>query len=364
MLLWLASYLSEFYRAFNVVQYLTLRSILAVLTSLFLSLFLGPKIINILTNLKIGQNIREDGPQSHHSKSGTPTMGGVIILLSVFTTTLLWGRLDNIYIWIVLLVTLAYGAIGFIDDYRKLIYRRSEGLNKLEKYSAQSIVALVLGICLYNLATTPGETALVIPFIKDTSIQLDFAYGIFYVLFTYFVVVGTSNSVNLTDGLDGLAILPVILVAAGLGVFAYVAGNYNFSSYLVLPYVSGVGELVIFCAAIIGAGLGFLWFNTYPAAVFMGDVGSLSLGAALGTLAVLVRQEIILFIMGGIFVIETVSVIMQVFSFKTTGRRIFKMAPIHHHFELKGWAEPKIIVRFWIIALVLVLVGLSSLKIR
>lgn len=360
MLLWLANLLSNYYHAINVVQYLTLRAILAVLTSLFISLTLGPYVIKTLTRLKIGQMVRHDGPQSHLTKSGTPTMGGIIILIAIFITTLLWCRLDNIYIWIALLVTLSYGLIGFVDDYRKLVYKDSVGLLKKQKYLLQSAVALVTAGVLYYLADSPQATQLIVPFVKDWSIAL----GIFFIPFVYFVIVGTSNAVNLTDGLDGLAILPIILVSAALGVFAYTAGNVNFASYLAIPHIMGSSELVIFCSAIVGGGLGFLWFNSYPAEVFMGDVGSLSLGAALGVLAVMVRQELILLIMGGVFVIETLSVILQVLSFKIRGKRIFKMAPIHHHFELKGWAEPKVIVRFWIITLVLVLVGLSSLKIR
>lgn len=360
MLLWLANYLSGYYHAVNVVQYLTLRAILAVITSLLISLLFGPMVIRILTRLKIGQTVRNDGPQSHLSKSGTPTMGGVLILISIALTTLLWVKLSNVYAWIALLVTLAFGVIGFVDDYRKLVYKDPKGMRKGLKYFWQSIVALITGMLLYTMASTPAETTLIFPFIKYWSIPL----GGFFVLFSYFVIVGSSNAVNLTDGLDGLAILPIILVAVGLGIFAYASSNANFANYLLIPYIPNADELVIFCAAIVGAGLGFLWFNTYPAEVFMGDVGSLSLGAALGVLAILVRQEFVLFIMGGIFVIETLSVILQVASFKLTGKRIFKMAPIHHHFELEGWAEPKVIVRFWIITLVLVLIGLASLKIR
>ncbi len=360
MLLWLADLLSNYYHAFNVVQYLTLRVILAVLTSLFISLAFGPYVIRTLTKLKIGQNVRDDGPKSHFSKSGTPTMGGILVLLSITVTTLLWCRLENIYVWTVLLVTLAFGLIGFIDDYRKLVYKDSVGLLKKQKYLLQSAAALATAIFLFFYDDSRQARELIIPFLKNYTIPL----GVFFIPFTYFVIVGSSNAVNLTDGLDGLAILPIILVSVALGVFAYAAGNANFAYYLAIPYIPGSGELVIFCAAIAGGGLGFLWFNSYPAEVFMGDVGSLSLGAAIGALSVMVRQEIILFIMGGVFVIETISVILQVFSFKTRGKRIFKMAPIHHHFELKGWAEPKVIVRFWIITLVLVLIGLSSLKIR
>ncbi|MBP9722019.1 MAG: phospho-N-acetylmuramoyl-pentapeptide-transferase [Gammaproteobacteria bacterium] len=360
MLLWLAGLLSNYYHAINVVQYLTLRAILAVLTSLFISLAFGPYVIRTLTRLKVGQMVRNDGPKSHFSKSGTPTMGGILILISITITTLLWARLDNIYIWILLFVTWSFGLIGFIDDYRKLVYRDSVGLLKKQKYLLQSATALITAIILFAIAGSEAATTLIIPFVKNFTVPM----GVFFILFTYFVIVGSSNAVNLTDGLDGLAILPIILVSVALGVFAYATGNANFANYLTIPYIPGSGEIVVFCAAIAGGGLGFLWFNSYPAEVFMGDVGSLSLGAVLGTLAVIVRQEIILLIMGGVFVIETLSVILQVFSFKTRGKRIFKMAPIHHHFELKGWAEPKVIVRFWIITLVLVLIGLSSLKIR
>jgi phospho-N-acetylmuramoyl-pentapeptide-transferase len=360
MLLWLADLLSNYYHAINVVQYLTLRAILAVLTSLFISLALGPYVIRVLTKLKIGQTVRDDGPKSHYSKTGTPTMGGILILISIAITTILWARLDNIYVWITLFVTMAFGVIGFIDDYRKLVYKNSVGLLKKQKYFLQSAVALLTVLFLYYLAESPAATALIVPFIKSYTLPL----GIMFIPFGYFVIVGSSNAVNLTDGLDGLAILPIILVAAALGVFSYTTGNLNFANYLVIPHIPGSGELIVFCAAVVGGGLGFLWFNSYPAEIFMGDVGSLSLGAALGVLAIIVRQEIVLLIMGGVFVIETLSVILQVFSFKTTGKRIFKMAPIHHHFELKGWAEPKVIVRFWIITLVLVLIGLSSLKIR
>jgi len=360
MLLWLAGWLSEYFRAINVVQYLTMRTILGVLTALLISLIFGPIVIKKLTSYKIGQPIRDDGPQTHLVKSGTPTMGGSLMLIAITFTTLLWGDLTNKYIWMALLVTLGFGAIGFCDDYKKLVLKNSKGLSVKHKYLFQSLIALVASCYLYFTATSLVDTSLFIPFFKTIAIPL----GIFYIVFSYFVIVGTSNAVNLTDGLDGLATLPTVFVASGLGVFAYLSGNINFASYLVIPYVPGVGELVVFCAAIVGAGLGFLWFNTYPAQVFMGDVGSLSLGAALGIVAVMVRQELVLLIMGGLFVAETVSVIIQVLSYRLTGKRVFKMAPLHHHFELKGWAEPKIIVRFWIISLVLVLVGLATLKLR
>tara|TARA_R110002124_G_scaffold126348_1_gene285894 strand:+ start:14295 stop:15377 length:1083 start_codon:yes stop_codon:yes gene_type:complete len=360
MLLWFLQWLSGYYHALNVVEYLTMRTILSVLTSLIISLILGPTLIRKLTSYKVGQSIRSDGPQSHLVKSGTPTMGGGLILIAITLTTLLWANLTSKYIWIVLLVTLGFGLIGLCDDYKKLVLKNSKGLSAKKKYLSQSVIALVAACYLYFSAQSPAETALIIPFFKNIAIPM----GLFYIVLAYFVIVGTSNAVNLTDGLDGLATLPTVFIAAGLGVFAYLSGNINFSSYLAIPYVPGVGELVVFCAAIIGAGLGFLWFNTYPAQVFMGDVGSLSLGAALGIIAILVRQELILLIMGGIFVAETVSVILQVASFRLTGKRIFRMAPLHHHFELKGWAEPKIIVRFWIISLVLVLCSLATLKLR
>jgi phospho-N-acetylmuramoyl-pentapeptide-transferase len=304
--------------------------------------------------------VRDDGPESHFSKAGTPTMGGALILVAIGVSTLLWSDLTSRYVWVVVLVTLAYGVIGWIDDYKKLVKRDPKGLIPRYKYLAQSVAALAVAIYLYNTAS-PVETQLIVPILKNVAIPLG---AVSYVLLTYFVIVGSSNAVNLTDGLDGLAILPTVMVGGALGVFAYLSGNSVFSGYLGIPYVPGVGELVIFCGALIGAGLGFLWFNTYPAQVFMGDVGALALGAALGTLAVLVRQELVLFIMGGVFVMETVSVILQVGSYKLTGKRIFRMAPLHHHFELKGWPEPRVIVRFWIVTVILVLVGLATLKVR
>lgn len=360
MLLWLANYLSEFEPAFSVFQYLTLRSILGVLTALITALSIGPWVIRSLELRQIGQSVREDGPKSHLSKQGTPTMGGVLILVCITASTLLWADLENQYIWVALFVLLCFGAIGWIDDWKKVALKNSKGLSAKAKYLGQSLISLIAAITLYRMAETPAETTLLIPFFKDVLIPL----GAGYVVLTYFVIVGTSNAVNLTDGLDGLAILPAVLVAGALGAFAYLTGNVIFSQYLFLPYISGTGELTIFLGAIVGAGLGFLWFNTYPAQIFMGDVGALSLGAALGVVAVMVRQELVLFIMGGIFVLETVSVMLQVASFRFTGRRLFRMAPIHHHFELKGWPEPRIIVRFWIISVMLVLVGLSTLKLR
>ncbi len=360
MLLVLADYLSSLESSFAVFQYLTLRSILGVLTALLTALLVGPWVIRSLENRQIGQSVRLDGPQSHFSKQGTPTMGGVLILVCITTSTLLWADLTNVYVWIALLVMLGFGVIGWIDDWKKVVLKDSKGLSAKSKYLGQSLIGIVTAIALYQIAKTPDETTLLIPFFKDLFIPLGFGY----VILTYFVIVGTSNAVNLTDGLDGLAILPTVLVASALGVFAYLTGNAIFSQYLFIPYIPGTGELVVFLGAMVGSGLGFLWFNTYPAQVFMGDVGALSLGAALGTVAVMVRQELVLFIMGGIFVLETVSVMMQVASMRLTGKRLFRMAPIHHHFELKGWPEPRVIVRFWIISVMLVLVGLATLKLR
>lgn len=360
MLLWLTEYLATYYRGFHVFQYLTLRGILAALTALVIALLVGPIMIRYLSRYKVGQSIRDDGPQSHLSKAGTPTMGGALILFTVTVATLLWSNLANRYVWIVLLVTLAFGAIGWVDDYRKLVLKNSKGLSARWKYLWQSIFGLATAITLYFTANVSAETQLVVPFFKNVVINL----GVFYIVLGYFMIVGFSNAVNLTDGLDGLAILPTVFVSAALAVFAYVAGNIEFTKYLAVPYIPGTGEVVIFCAAIVGAGLGFLWYNTYPAQVFMGDIGSLSLGAALGTIAMMVRQEIVLMIMGGVFVAETLSVILQVASFKMTGKRIFRMAPLHHHFELKGWPEPRVIVRFWIVTVVLVLCGLATLKLR
>lgn len=360
MLIYLADFLAQHYSGFNVFRYLTLRGIMGVLTALLISLFIGPYLIRSLKSRQIGQAVRDDGPQSHLSKAGTPTMGGALILMAMTVSTLLWSDLSNAYVWITLGVTLVFGAVGWVDDWRKVVEKNPRGLPARWKYLWQSVGGIMAAIALYYLADAPVHTELLIPFFKDTALPL----GILFIPFTYLVIVGSSNAVNLTDGLDGLAIMPTVMVAGALAVFAYLSGNINFSAYLNIPYVIGSGELIIFLGSIIGAGLGFLWFNTYPAQVFMGDVGALSLGAALGVVAVIVRQELVLFIMGGIFVLETVSVILQVASFKLTGRRIFRMAPIHHHFELKGWPEPRVIVRFWIITVVLVLIGLASLKIR
>lgn len=360
MLYWLSEYLQEYLRSFAVFQYLTVRAILGVLTALGISLLMGPWFIRRLTELRIGQSVRNDGPQSHLSKSGTPTMGGALILAAIFISTLLWADLSNRYVWVVLIVTAIFGAVGWVDDYRKVAKRDSRGLPARWKYFWQSVAGFGAAIFLYYTAQSPVETQLFIPFFKNFALDL----GIFYIVFTYFVIVGTSNAVNLTDGLDGLAIMPSVMVAGALALIAYLTGHSQFAQYLQIAYIPGAGELAIFCCALVGAGLGFLWFNTYPAQVFMGDVGALALGGALGVIAVIVRHEIVLFIMGGIFVLETVSVILQVASFKLTGRRIFRMAPIHHHFELKGWPEPRVIVRFWIITLVLVLIGLATLKLR
>jgi phospho-N-acetylmuramoyl-pentapeptide-transferase len=362
MLIYLAEYLTRFHSGFNVFGYLTMRAILSALTALALSFAMGPYVIQRLSARRVGQQVRDLGPQSHLPKAGTPTMGGALILLAILVSTLLWANLRNRFGWIVLIVTFAFGVIGLIDDYKKLVLGNAEGLTPVRKFLWQSIVGVAAAAALYLTAENPDvERALLIPYLKDVLIPLSVFV---YVPFTYLVIVGTSNAVNLTDGLDGLAIMPAVLIGSALGVFAYAAGNVVFSAYLGIPYVSGSGEMLVFCAALAGAGLGFLWFNTYPAQVFMGDIGALALGAALGLVAVVVRQELVLFIMGGVFVVETVSVIIQVASYKMTGRRIFRMAPLHHHFELKGWAEPKVIVRFWIITVILVLVGLASLKIR
>jgi len=360
MFVWLTPYLLELDSGFRVLQYLTLRAIFGVLTALFVSLIVGPWLIKKLRHYQIGQSVRHDGPQSHLSKAGTPTMGGALILISIIVSALLWSDLGNRYVWITLLVTAGFGAVGWVDDYRKVVQRNSRGLPARWKYTWQSVFGLGAALALFLTSGGGVENTLYVPFFKNIAITL----GVFFVVLTYFVIVGTSNAVNLTDGLDGLAILPTVLIGGALGVFCYAAGNAVYSEYLQIPYVVGAGELIVFCGALVGAGLGFLWFNTYPAQIFMGDVGSLALGAALGVIAVIIRQELVLFIMGGVFVAETVSVILQVASFKLTGRRIFRMAPLHHHYELKGWPEPRVIVRFWIITVILVLIGLATLKIR
>ncbi|MDR0587689.1 MAG: phospho-N-acetylmuramoyl-pentapeptide-transferase [Burkholderiales bacterium] len=382
MLLWLSNLLSQNIRAFAVFDYITLRAVLAMMTALLISFLIGPKMIAWLTKMKIGQSVRDDGPQTHLVKSGTPTMGGALILVSILITALLWCNLNNRFIWLVLLVMVGFGAIGWVDDYRKVVYRNPKGLSARAKLFWQSAFAVIAALYLALAMSSPDitfdkllvqfftgsvdwslseRTDLIVPFFKTVSYPLGI---IGFVVLTYFVIVGGSNAVNLTDGLDGLAIMPTVMVAAALGIFAYVTGHAVFAKYLQFPYIPGTGELTVICAAIAGAGLGFLWFNAYPADVFMGDVGALSLGATLGALAVAVRQEIVFFVMGGIFVVETLSVMMQVASFKLTGKRIFKMAPIHHHFELKGWKENQVVVRFWIITILLVLVGLSTLKLR
>ena len=388
MLLMFTTWLSEYISFFSVFNYITLRAVLATLTSLFLGLILGPIMIRYLSAIKFGQSVRDDGPQSHLQKTGTPTMGGSLILTGITSTTLLWADLSNRYVWVALLVTLSLGLVGFYDDLRKIREESSAGISARLKFLLQSLIGFFASLYLvFSIPTEnnsqalilfqswlmdplmgfPEEISLTVPFFKDVYLPL----GLFgFVILSYFVIVGTSNAVNLTDGLDGLAILPSVLVASGLGIFAYVAGNILFSKYLFLPYIPGAGELTIFCAAIVGSGLAFLWFNAYPAQVFMGDVGALALGGALGVVAVIVRQEVVLFIMGGVFVIETLSVMLQVTYYKYTkkrfgkGKRILKMAPLHHHFEETGWKETQVVVRFWIITMILVLIGLATLKIR
>lgn len=360
MLVWISEYLIKYFSFFNVLSYLTVRAILGLLTSLTISLIFGQKVIDWLQKLQIGQVIRHDGPESHLSKKGTPTMGGTLILASITLSVFLWADLRNPYVWVTLFVLIGYGIIGFADDYLKVIRKNTDGLIARWKYFWQSLIALIVAFGLYAYGRDTSVTVLVVPFFKDVMPQL----GLWYILLAYVVIVGAGNAVNLTDGLDGLAIMPTVFVAAGFALVSWATGNVNFAAYLHIPYIKFSGELMIVCTAIIGAGLGFLWFNTYPAMVFMGDVGSLALGGVFGIIAVLLRQEFLLFIMGGIFVIETVSVILQVGSFKLRGKRIFRMAPIHHHYELKGWPEPRVIVRFWIISLMLVLIGLLTLKLR
>jgi phospho-N-acetylmuramoyl-pentapeptide-transferase len=383
MLLLLSEFLEQHVRAFNVFGYITLRAVLATMTALVISFMVGPGMIEWLAKMKIGQSVRDDGPQTHLAKAGTPTMGGALILVSIVITTLLWGNLGNRFVWVVLLVTLGFGTVGWVDDWRKVVYRNPRGLSARAKLFWQSAIGLVAAVYLAFSISAPDNTQfmhlilawiqsgfnvdlspkadLIVPFFKSVSYPLG-VWG--FIALTYFVIVGTSNAVNLTDGLDGLAIMPTVMIGGALGIFAYVIGNAIFARYLGFPNIPGVGELAVICGAIAGAGLGFLWFNAYPADVFMGDVGALALGAALGTIAVIVRQEIVLFIMGGVFVVETLSVMIQVISFKTRGKRVFRMAPIHHHFELKGWKENQVVVRFWIITMLLVLFGLSTLKLR
>ena len=361
MLLELAQWLAKDIRAFNVFSYITLRAVLACLTALVITFLIGPALIRRLTAYKVGQSVRDDGPQSHLAKAGTPTMGGALILTAITITVLLWADLGNRLVWLVLWVMLGFGAIGWVDDYRKVVARNPKGLSVRAKLFWQSVIGVTAACFLAYYSNLPQQTAFIVPFFKQVTYPLG-AFG--FIVMTYFVIVGTSNAVNLTDGLDGLAILPTVMIGGALGVFAYVAGHAVFAKYLGFPYIPGAGELAVICGAIAGAGLAFLWFNAYPAEVFMGDVGALALGAALGTIAVIVRQEIVLFIMGGVFVVETLSVMLQVASFKLTGRRIFRMAPLHHHYELKGWKENQVVVRFWIITMMLILVGLSTLKLR
>ena len=367
MLLALAQWLAEDVRTFSVFNYITLRAMMAAMTSLIISFMVGPWMIRKLASMKIGQSVRSDGPQTHLIKAGTPTMGGALILTSVAISTLLWGDLHNSYVWVVLLTTMGVGAIGWVDDYRKVVHRNPDGLSAKAKMFWQSLIALAVGFFLWHHASLPAHTELIVPFFKHLVFPLG-AVG--FIVLVYLVIVGTSNAVNLTDGLDGLAIMPTVMVASALAIFAYVAGHAEFSKYLGEPSIPGAGELAVFCAAIAGSGLAFLWFNAYPAEVFMGDVGALALGAALGTVAVIIRQELVLFIMGGVFVVEAVSVMLQVSWFKYTkkkfgtGKRILLMAPLHHHFEQKGWKETQVVVRFWIITMLLVLIGLATLKLR
>jgi phospho-N-acetylmuramoyl-pentapeptide-transferase len=383
MLLALAEWLEQYARAFNVFGYITLRAVLATMTALVISFLIGPRMIAWLARMKIGQSVRDDGPQTHLIKAGTPTMGGALILVAIVVTTLLWGNLSNRFVWVVLVVTLGFGAVGWVDDWRKVVHRNPKGMSARAKFAWQSVIGLSAAIYLafsisapdnaqffrlfaawvqsgFNVDLSPNAD-LIVPFFKTVSYPLG-VWG--FIALTYFVIVGTSNAVNLTDGLDGLAIMPTVMVGGALGIFAYVIGNTIFAKYLGFPHIPGAGELTVICGAIAGAGLGFLWFNAYPAEVFMGDVGALALGAALGTISVIVRQEIVLFIMGGVFVVETLSVMIQVISFRTRGKRVFRMAPIHHHYELKGWKENQVVVRFWIITMLLVLFGLSTLKLR
>ena len=361
MLLELAQWLAKDIRGFNVFNYITLRTVLAALTSLMISFIVGPSMIRKLTAYKIGQSVRDDGPQTHLIKAGTPTMGGALILVSIVISTLLWADLGNRYVWVVLVTTLGFGAIGWVDDYRKVVHNNPKGLSAGAKFFWQSTIAISVALYLVLTAESPAQTSMIVPFFKQIVIPMGV---VGFVTLAYFVIVGTSNAVNLTDGLDGLAIMPTVMISSGLAIFAYVAGHSVFAKYLGIPYIPHAAELAVFCGALAGAGLAFLWFNAYPAEVFMGDVGALALGAALGIVTVIVRQEIVLIIMGGVFVVETLSVMLQVASFKLTGRRIFRMAPLHHHYELKGWKENQVVVRFWIITMMLVLLGLSTLKLR
>ena len=360
MIYWLISYFSPSLHVLHVFEYVTLRAVMAALTALIILWATGPAFIRWVQKLQLGQVVRDDGPASHLQKTGTPTMGGVLIIAATVLSMLLWCRWDSMYLWTGLWVLVMNGVVGFVDDYRKIAKKNSKGLSARGKLLSQGVIALTAVLALYVLREVPASTTLMIPFLKSVLPQL----GLWYVVLGFFVIVGSSNAVNLTDGLDGLALLPVVMVTGALCVFAYMLGNYVFSSYLHFPFIPGMGEVAVMGSALVGSGLGFLWYNTYPADIFMGDVGSLSLGAFMGLIAVMTCQEILLIIMGGIFVVETLSVILQVASFKLRGKRIFKMAPLHHHFELKGWPEPRVIVRFWIISLVLVLIGLATLKLR
>lgn len=363
MLLWILSKLHQLFsfgHVLTVFEYITLRMVLAALTALLISLIVGPKMIAWLSKMQLGQIIRPSGPMSHLSKNGTPTMGGALVLTAIIITTVLWSDLTNYYVWVIIATIVSFGLIGWVDDYKKLVLKNHHGLPAKWKYLWQSICGILIAFVLFKLAKTPIETSLLVPFFKNIIIPLNY----FFIVLSYFVIVGTSNAVNLTDGLDGLAIMPIILISGALGVFAYITGNVNFANYLILPYITGVEEIAVICSAIIGSGLGFLWFNAYPAQIFMGDVGSLGLGATLGVIAIIVRQELLLVVMGGVFVAETLSVIIQVCSYKLTGKRVFRMAPIHHHFELQGWPEPRVIIRFWIITAILVLCSLATIKLR
>ena len=360
MLLWFTDYLSQFVSGFAVFQYLTFRTVVSALTALTISLLVGPTMIRKLARYQIGQVVRDLGPETHLQKAGTPTMGGALILVSILIATLLWGNLGNRYVWIVLGVMVTFGAVGWVDDYLKISEKSSRGLTAGWKYLWQSAFGFAAAVVLFASAESPAETSLFLPVFKEIAIPL----GVGFVALAYLIVVFMSNAVNLTDGQDGLATLPTVMVAAALGLIAYLVGHIEFAEYLQIPYISGAGELAVVCGAVIGAGLGFLWFNTYPAQIFMGDIGALALGAVLGVIAVIVRHEVVLLIMGGLFVVEAVSVIVQVVSYRLTGKRVFRMAPLHHHFELLGWPEPRVTVRLWIITLVLVLIGLATLKLR
>ena len=361
MFLELISFLASLDTGFNVLNYLTVRAVFSMMSALLITLLLGKTIIAKLQHYQIGQVIRGDGPESHHAKAGTPTMGGVLILSSFMISMIIWGDWHNVYLWIVIFTAASFGSIGFFDDYLKLKHHSSDGLRSRHKLIFQSIAAITIACLLLYNTSAPIDTQLLVPFFKNAGFELGV---IGFLILSSFVIVGSSNAVNLTDGLDGLAVMPVILISGALAIFAYIGGNYNFSNYLNMPFMPGTGELFVVCAALIGAGFGFLWFNTYPAEIFMGDVGSLALGAILAVIAIIVRQELLFFLMGGVFVAETLSVILQVGYYKRTQKRLFLMAPLHHHFEKMGLSEPKIIVRFWMITLILILISLASIKIR